>query len=96
MNDDLTEHKRRMLAHAMTNNEDINPFAEMLRVMDIPELIRFRARFKKTGRLRMVEILTDEIEERKFGDDPLVELPRSNQPPKQGEYPNVSTRAKRT
>jgi hypothetical protein len=43
----------------------MNPFAEMLRVMDIEYLIRFRRRLEKVGRKRMVEILTDEIEERK-------------------------------
>jgi hypothetical protein len=44
--------------------EAINPFAEMLRVMDVEHLIRFRRRLEKVGRKRMVEILTDEIEER--------------------------------
>jgi hypothetical protein len=42
----------------------MNPFAEMLRVMDVEYLIRFRRRLEKVGRKRMVEILTDEIEER--------------------------------
>jgi hypothetical protein len=46
------------------NGEPMNPFAEMLRVMDIEYLIRFRRRLEKVGRKRMVEILTDEIEER--------------------------------
>jgi hypothetical protein len=46
------------------NGEPINAFAEMLRVMDIEQLIRFRRRLEKVGRKRMVEILTDEIEER--------------------------------
>lgn len=44
---------------------ELNPFAEMLRVMDIEHLIRFRRRLEKVGRKRMVEILTDEIKERK-------------------------------
>jgi hypothetical protein len=47
------------------NGEPMNPFAEMLRVMDIEYLIRFRCRLEKVGRKRMVEILSDEIEERK-------------------------------
>jgi hypothetical protein len=47
------------------NGEPMNPFAEMLRVMDVEYLIRFRRRLEKVGRKRMVEILTDEIEERK-------------------------------
>ena len=46
------------------NGDPMNPFAEMLRVMDIEQLIRFRKRLEKVGRKRMVEILTDEIEER--------------------------------
>lgn len=46
------------------NGEAMNPFAEMLRIMDIEHLIRFRRRLEKVGRKRMVEILTDEIEER--------------------------------
>lgn len=46
------------------NGHDMNPFAEMLRVMDVEHLIRFRRRLEKVGRKRMVEILTDEIEER--------------------------------
>jgi hypothetical protein len=47
------------------NGEPMNPFAEMLRVMDIEYLIRFRRRLEKVGRKRMVEILSDEIEDRK-------------------------------
>jgi hypothetical protein len=47
------------------NGEPMNPFAEMLRVMDIEYLIRFRRRLEKVGRKRMVAILSDEIEERK-------------------------------
>lgn len=48
------------------NGQDMNPFAEMLRVMDVEHLIRFRRRLEKVGRKRMVEILTDEIEEREL------------------------------
>jgi hypothetical protein len=43
----------------------MNPFAETLRVVDLEWLIRLRRRLEKVGRKRMVEILTDEIEERK-------------------------------
>jgi hypothetical protein len=46
------------------NGEPLNLFGEMLRVMDVEHLIRIRHRLKKIGRKRMVEILTDEIEER--------------------------------
>ena len=41
-----------------------DPFAEMLHVMDVENLIRFRKRLKKIGRKKMVQILTEEIEER--------------------------------
>jgi hypothetical protein len=44
------------------NGEPMNPFAEMLRVMDVEWLIRFRRRLEKVGRKRMVEILTEEID----------------------------------
>ena len=54
-----------MSKHKVPEGEDgQNPFAEMLRVMDVEQLIRFRHRLEKIGRKRMVEILTDEIEER--------------------------------
>jgi hypothetical protein len=54
-----------MTKHKIPDGEDgQNPFAEILRVMDIEQLIRFRQRLKKIGRKRMCEILTDEIEER--------------------------------
>jgi hypothetical protein len=55
----------RMSKHKVPEGEDgQNPFAEMLRVMDVEQLIRFRKRLQMVGRKRMVEILTDEIEER--------------------------------
>jgi hypothetical protein len=51
--------------HKIPEGEDgQNPFAEILHVMDIEQLIRFRRRLEKVGRKRMVAILTDEIEER--------------------------------
>jgi hypothetical protein len=54
-----------MSKHKVPEGEDgQNPFAEMLAVMDVEQLIRFRKRLEKVGRKRMVEILTDEIEER--------------------------------
>jgi hypothetical protein len=54
-----------MSKHKVPQGEDgQNPFAEMLAVMDIEQLIRFRQRLQKVGRKRMVEILTDEIQER--------------------------------
>jgi hypothetical protein len=54
-----------MSKHKVPEGEDgQNPFAEMLRIMDVEQLIRFRKRLEMVGRKRMVEILTDEIEER--------------------------------
>jgi hypothetical protein len=54
-----------MSKHKIPEGEDgQNPFAEILHVMDIEQLIRFRRRLEKVGRKRMVEILTEEIEER--------------------------------
>jgi len=54
-----------MTKHKIPEGEDgQNPFAEILHVMDIEQLIRFRQRLNKIGRKRMVEILTDEIQER--------------------------------
>jgi hypothetical protein len=54
-----------MSKHKVPDGEDAqNPFAELLQVMDIEQLIRFRQRLQKVGRKRMVAILTDEIQER--------------------------------
>ena len=47
-----------------SDDDGENPFAETLRVLTIEDLIRIRHRLKKVGRKRMVEILTDEIQER--------------------------------
>jgi hypothetical protein len=58
----------------------MNPFAEMLRVMDIEYLIRFRRRLEKVGRKRMVEILTDEIEERKGLEKEQRDVDRKSRP----------------
>ena len=44
------------------------PFAEILAVMDLEQLIRFRHRLGKIGRKRMVKMLTDEIAEREKRD----------------------------
>lgn len=43
----------------------MDPFEEMLRVMDYEYLLRFRRRLEKVGRKRMVEILSEEIAMRK-------------------------------
>lgn len=51
------------------NGNHMDAFEEMLHVMDVELLIRFRRRLEKVGRKRMVEILTDEIEEREGRDD---------------------------
>jgi hypothetical protein len=54
-----------MSKHKIPEGEDgQNPFAEILHVMDLEQLIRFRRRLEKVGRKRMVEILSDEIQER--------------------------------
>jgi hypothetical protein len=51
--------------HKIPEGEDgQEPFAEMLAVMDTEQLIRFRHRFGKIGRKRMVKILSEEIAER--------------------------------
>lgn len=46
------------------NGKDMNPFNEMLKVMEFEHLLRFRRRLQKVGRKRMVEILTEEIDAR--------------------------------
>jgi hypothetical protein len=46
------------------NGKPLNAFGQMLAVMETEHLIRFRHRLEKVGKRRMVEILTDEIEER--------------------------------
>jgi hypothetical protein len=46
------------------NGKPLNAFGEILKVSNTELLIRFRHRLQKVGRKRMVEILTDEIEER--------------------------------
>ena len=54
-----------MTKHKIPEGEDgQEPFAEMLAVMDVEQLIRFRYRLKKIGRKLMVKILTEEIDER--------------------------------
>jgi hypothetical protein len=56
--------KESMRKHEIPEGEDgQEPFAEMLAVMDIEQLIRFRHRLGKIGRKRMVKILTEEIAE---------------------------------
>lgn len=62
-NTDLTKHTD-LIKDKDDDGNELNPFAEMLRVMTTEHLIRFRRRLQKVGRKRMVEILTDEIEER--------------------------------
>lgn len=46
------------------NGDSLDPFYEMLSIMDVEHLIRFRRRLEKVGRKKMVEILTSEIQER--------------------------------
>jgi hypothetical protein len=46
------------------HGHSMNPFSELLKVCDVELLIRFRHRLKKVGKKRMVEILSEEIEER--------------------------------
>jgi hypothetical protein len=54
-----------MTKHKIPDGEDgQEPFAEILAVMDLEQLIRFRHRLGKIGRKRMVKMLTDEIAER--------------------------------
>jgi hypothetical protein len=50
-----------------TKDEDgkpMDPFAEMLAIMDVEHLIRFRRRLERVGRKQMVKILSEEIERR--------------------------------
>jgi hypothetical protein len=54
-----------MTKHKVPAGEDgQDPFAEMLAVMEVEHLIRFRYRLNKIGRKKMVKILTEEIDER--------------------------------
>jgi hypothetical protein len=46
------------------HGEHLDPFFEMLEILDTEHLLRFCKRLEKVGRKRMVEILTKEIEER--------------------------------
>lgn len=46
------------------NGDSLDPFYEMIEVMEVEHLIRFRRRLEKVGRKKMVEILTSEIQER--------------------------------
>jgi hypothetical protein len=46
------------------NGEEMDAFAEMLHVMDVENLIRFRWRLNRIGRKAMVKILSDEIDQR--------------------------------
>jgi hypothetical protein len=58
-----------MTKHKIPEGEDVvEPFAELLAVMDIEQLIRFRHRLGKIGRKRMVKILSEEIAEREKRD----------------------------
>jgi hypothetical protein len=54
-----------MSKHKVPDGEDgQNPFAEILAVMDLEQLIRFRHRLGKIGRKRMVKMLSEEIADR--------------------------------
>jgi hypothetical protein len=54
-----------MTKHKIPAGEDgQDPFAEVLAVMDVENLIRFRRRLERVGRKKMVKILTEEIEDR--------------------------------
>ena len=46
------------------NGKRMDAFKEILAIMDVEHLIRFRHRLGKVGRKRMVEILTEEIDVR--------------------------------
>jgi hypothetical protein len=46
------------------HGEKLDPFHEMLQVLDVENLLRFRKRLEKVGRKRMVQILSEEIAER--------------------------------
>jgi hypothetical protein len=46
------------------HGEPLDPFFEMLQILEVEHLLRFRRRLEKVGRKRMVQILTEEIKER--------------------------------
>jgi hypothetical protein len=46
------------------HGEPLDPFFEMLEILEVEHLLRFRRRLEKVGRKRMVAILTEEIKER--------------------------------
>ena len=46
------------------HGEALDPFYEMLEILDTEHLLRFRHRLERVGRKKMVEILTAEIDER--------------------------------
>ena len=46
------------------HGEPLDPFYEMLQILDVEHLIRFRRRLERVGRKKMVSILTSEIKER--------------------------------
>jgi hypothetical protein len=47
-----------------TSEPELDRFQAILDILNIEDLIRFRRRLEKVGRKRMVEILSDEINER--------------------------------
>jgi hypothetical protein len=62
-----TQSRKTLFMHTEDKDENgkpLNPFGQILAVMDVEHLIRFRRRLEKVGKRRMVEILTDEIQER--------------------------------
>jgi hypothetical protein len=46
------------------NGEELDPFYEVLEVLDTEYLIRIRRRLEKVGRKEMIQILSQEITER--------------------------------
>jgi hypothetical protein len=68
-------------AHSHSHDQDengkpLNAFGELLRVCDLELLIRLRRRLEKIGKKRMVQILSDEIEERERLEKAEAQTPR--------------------
>jgi hypothetical protein len=57
--------KHQYQAEKDENGEKLDPFHEILQLMDEEQLIRFRKRLEMVKRKKMIEIFTAEIEERK-------------------------------
>jgi hypothetical protein len=58
------------------HGEALDPFYEMLEILDTEHLLRFRRRLERVGRKKMVEILTAEIKEREAAEKEALKKQR--------------------